>query len=150
MKRFSYILDPVFIIAFLLYATNRLAIKPALGSENILFWSYFNDLLLIPCALPPLLWLHKKLGLRHFDRKPTIKEILLHLMVWSICFELIAPLLYDNATGDLLDILAYWIGGSIAWIIWNKCKRHGKVPDRKVYPVLIFRGLGTFKARGKD
>jgi hypothetical protein len=87
--------------------------------ENILFWSYFDDLLLIPCVLPSALWMHQRLGLRNHNEMPKVKEVLLHLLVWSIFFELIAPYFYSSATGDPFDVLAYCIGGIFSWIIWS-------------------------------
>jgi hypothetical protein len=83
--------------------------------------SHFNDLLVIPCLLPLLLWLHRCLLLRSHDSFPSALEVALHLVVWSVCFELIGPLLLHWGTADPIDVIAYWIGGVGSWIIWQRC-----------------------------
>ena len=55
---------------------------------------YFNDTLFIPAALPLMLWLHRRLGLRDSDARPEWPEIGLHLAVWSVATEAVAPLLF--------------------------------------------------------
>ncbi|WP_156345593.1 hypothetical protein [Verrucomicrobium spinosum] len=59
--RFRYLLDPLFLVGCTAYALNRWLIKPQVGVEFIYY--QFNDLWVIPCALPPVLWLHRVLGL---------------------------------------------------------------------------------------
>lgn len=76
-------------------------------------------MLLIPCALPLVLWLQRKLGLRNHDGPPTVSEIAFHLVVWSILFEVIGPHIM-RVTGDPLDVLAYVVGGVAAGLWWNR------------------------------
>jgi hypothetical protein len=99
------------------YALNRWLLKPHLHSA--LLHSYFNDALLIPCALPLALLLQRWLGLRSHDAPPQPAEIALHLGVWSILFEWIGPHLVRHATGDPWDVAAYWIGGLLAGLWWR-------------------------------
>lgn len=82
----------------------------------------FNDLLLIPCALPLVLWVQRLLGLRTHDLPPTVFEIFSHLALWSVLFEGIGPRVL-NVTGDPLDVLVYFIGGAFAAIWWNVSSR---------------------------
>ncbi|HVV00038.1 MAG TPA: hypothetical protein VHH88_01665, partial [Verrucomicrobiae bacterium] len=89
MKRFGYLRDTLFLACCGLYALNRFVVKPHVRIP--FFHSWFNDVLLIPCALPPLLWLHRVLGLRGHDRFPGGLEILAHLAGWTILFEWIGP-----------------------------------------------------------
>ena len=117
---FQYLRDKTFVAGWCLYAFNRWLLKPSLPASETFFRGHFNDLLLIPCVLPPLLLLHRKLSLRHTDAPPRAREIALHLLVWSIYFELIGPLLLKRATGDPLDVLAYCAGGLVCWAIWNR------------------------------
>ncbi len=79
----------------------------------------FNDLLLIPAALPVVLWVQRLLQVRSHDAPPLWSEIILHLAVWSVLFEALGPR-WMPVTGDFLDVLAYWTGGIIAGCWWNR------------------------------
>src|SRR3954469_2013908 len=105
MQRFRYLADPLFLLCCVAYALNRWLVKPHVDSAFL--HGYFNDLLLIPCALPPVLWLQRQLGLRQHDQRPQFVETLFHLGVWSVLFELIGPHLIKYATGDPMDAVAY-------------------------------------------
>jgi len=112
--------DRLFLVGCLLYALNRWIFKAR--SANLFLHYYFNDVWLIPCALPPLLLLHRWLNLRDHDGPPTLAEITLHVLVWSILFEVIGPHLDSRATGDPWDVAAYAFGGAGAWIWWTRDK----------------------------
>ena len=116
MKRFGYWQDPLFLLCCGLYALNRWFLKPHLSSDFMR--GQFNDLLLIPCALPLVLWVQRQLGLRTHDRPPTALETISHLAVWSVLFEVIGPRVRP-VTGDPLDVLVYSIGGVVAVVWWN-------------------------------
>src|SRR5262245_22366690 len=83
---------------------------------------HFNDLLLIPCALPLVLWLQRRFDLRKHDGPPTWSEIALHVTLWSVLFEGIGPH-FLRVTGDVFDVLAYVIGGLLAGVWWNLAAR---------------------------
>lgn len=117
MTRFRYTRDPLFLSCCCLYALNRWAVKPWLTSG--FFHDHFNDLLLIPCALPPVLWLERKLGVRTHDAMPEWREIAYLLVVWSILFELAGPHLM-RVTGDIRDAIAYAVGGALAGLFWRR------------------------------
>jgi hypothetical protein len=117
---FGYLRDRLFLTSVALYAANRWALKPALPAGETFFRGHFNDLLVIPCALPPLLLLHRRLGLRRDDGPPRADEVALHLLVWSIFFEALAPLFVASAKGDPLDVVAYCAGGLASWLYWNR------------------------------
>jgi hypothetical protein len=82
--------------------------------------SGFNDLWLIPCALPPVLWLQSRLGLRPRDATPACAEIFLHLAFWSMLFEWIGPRYVARATGDPADVAAYAAGAILAALWWHR------------------------------
>ena len=115
--RFRYVRDPLFLLSLLLYLLNRTLLKPHFQTPFL--HNYLNDLLLIPCALPLVLLLQRKLRLRKQDDPPTFSEISFHLIIWSLLFEGIAPHLI-RTTRDPYDLLAYWGGGIISWIIWKR------------------------------
>lgn len=117
MKPFRYALDPLCIACCAFYAVNRWVIKPHVTS--VFLHGYFNDMLLIPCALPILLWAQRKLGLRKTDATPDLAEILFHLVIWSVLFEAIGPHIM-HTTGDIWDVVVYTIGAFVAWAWWNR------------------------------
>ena len=117
MPRFLYFRDPLFLTACVAYGVNRCLIKPHALPGFMMF--HFNDLWLIPCALPPVLWLHRRLGLRSQDGPPQPGEIAGHLIFWSLLFEWIIPKLM-HTSGDPADVAAYAAGAVIAGLWWNR------------------------------
>lgn len=117
MKRFGYALDPLCVIACGLYALNRWWLRQYVGGPFL--HGYFNDLLLIPAALPFLLWLQRKIGVRDNDGRPRWREIALHLAVWSFVAEAVMPHLNHHTTGDWRDVIAYTVGALAAGAWWQ-------------------------------
>lgn len=115
--RFRYFLDPLFLIGCACYAINRWLLKPRVHSEFLQYW--FNDFLLIPCALPVVLWLFRWLRLRGQDDPPRLGELAWILTVWSVLFEWAGPKFVSRATGDWRDVVMYWTGGLLAWTFWR-------------------------------
>ena len=118
MRRFRYLRDPVFLLGCAAYVINRWLIKPHFRSG--IFHSQFNDFWLIPCALPPVLWLHRQLGLRSHDDAPRLAEIASHLIFWSLLFEWIGPKFVSHTTGDFADVIAYTVGAIFSGIWWQR------------------------------
>jgi hypothetical protein len=118
VKCFGFCRDRLFLVACSLYALNRWGISPHVHSPFLRF--HFNDLLLIPCALPPLLSFQHWVGLRKSDAAPTPKEIIFYLAIWSILFEVIGPHIMRRATGDPWDVAAYAAGALFATYWWNR------------------------------
>jgi hypothetical protein len=118
MPRFGYLRDPAFLVGCVAYVLNRWCLKPHFHTG--FFHSYFNDLWLIPCALPPILWLHRRLGLRTRDDAPQFSEIVLHVAFWSLLFEWIGPRFVLHTTGDPFDVLAYAAGAMLAGLWWHR------------------------------
>src|ERR1051325_10326303 len=117
VKKFRYALDPLCLVCCALYGLNRWGIKPHTEIAFFRFW--FNDLLLIPCALPPLLQVHRWLRWRRDDRPPMVSEIAGHLLLWSLLFEAIGPHVMSGVTGDWRDVVAYALGAFVALCCWN-------------------------------
>jgi hypothetical protein len=117
MPRFVYWRDPLFLACTCFYALNRWWLKPHFAWPFLHNW--FNDLLLIPCALPILLWLYRKLHLRRGDAYPTLIETTSVLVVWSVLFEWLGPHLIRYTVGDWRDVAMYWCGGVVAWLVWQ-------------------------------
>jgi len=117
MRSFRYLRDELFIVSVLAYAINRWLVKPHVHSAFLR--GQFNDALLIPCALPVLLLIQRRLGLRTHDQPPTPGEISLNLVVWSLLFEVVGPHIM-HVTGDPLDVIAYAVGAVVAALWWNR------------------------------
>lgn len=119
VKRFGYWRDALCLGGCGLYALNRWVVAPRVDSAFL--HGYFNDTLLIPCALPLFLQLQRRLGLRQHDEPPRLGEIAFHLVVWSVLFEWIGPHLMQTV-GDPLDVLAYTVGAVLAGGWWHRDK----------------------------
>ncbi len=117
MKTFIYGRDPLCLLAMGLYAINRWGLKPRVDVRFL--HDHFNDLLLIPAALPLVLWAQRKFGWRNHDLPPDTKEIALHLIVWGIIAEGVGPFLFDHATHDWRDLVAYTAGAVLAGLWWR-------------------------------
>jgi hypothetical protein len=117
VKRFGYVRDPLCLAACGLYALNRLWLRGHLGGTFLT--GYFNDLLFIPAALPLVLWVQRRMGVRENDQPPRWREIALHVVVWSIVAEGIMPHLIQRATGDWQDVIAYAAGAVAAGCWWQ-------------------------------
>jgi ubiquinone/menaquinone biosynthesis C-methylase UbiE len=118
VKGFRYALDPICLVACALYALNRWLIGPAYSWPFLR--DYFDDLLLVPAALPLILGVQRWWGLRSHDRPPTAAEILAHLVVWSLIAELLGPSFFPWVVGDPADVAAYALGAALAGTWWNR------------------------------
>ena len=117
MKSFGYLRDPLCVAACVLYALNRWWLRDYVGGAFLT--GYFNDLLLIPAALPLVLWVQRRIGVRADDRPPQWGEIALHLRVWAFVAEALMPLLAAHATADWRDVVAYSAGALGAGCWWR-------------------------------
>jgi len=125
MKPFSYWRDPLFLIAALGYALNRWLIKPLTLSPFL--HGHFNDLLVIPAALPLVLWMQRFTRLRQHDMPPTWAEIGCHLAIWSVICEVIGPRWLHHGTADIWDVAAYGAGAIVAGLWWNRSMQRNSV-----------------------
>lgn len=117
---FKFFRDGLFLVSCILYAVNRFVLKP--HTDSVFFNGYFDDLLLIPCALPIALMLQKVLRIRSSGGPPSTPEVFSHLAVWSVVCEWIGPKMFTNSRGDPYDVLAYTVGAIGAWAWWNRAR----------------------------
>ena len=130
-RRFRYAFDPVCLSACALYAVNRFAIKPHVGPG--FFHSQFNDVLLIPAALPLLLWVYRRVGWRRDDAPPSSREVALYTAVWAVICEGVGPrMMPQYGVADGWDVVAYAAGAAVAWIFWNRVARRSGRPVTEV------------------
>jgi len=116
---FAYLADKTFLAACALYAANRFWGKPLLGDSLHFLRNHLDDCLLIPAALPPLLYVFRKLGLRRDDLPPSLREVAKWTLLWSIAFEWAFPLFLHKGVADWRDVLAYATGGLVSWMLWR-------------------------------
>ena len=118
MAGFRYWRDPICLAACAAYIVNRWLLLPhfAMGP---LMRGHFSDCLLIPAALPLVLWLQRRLALRTHDGVPTGKEILLHLAIWAFITEGAGPFLTHHGTADWRDVAAYSAGAAACYVFWR-------------------------------
>jgi hypothetical protein len=124
---FQYVCDPLFLLATGAYALNQLVLKPRIHSPFL--HNHFNDLLLIPAALPMILWVQRVLRLRTNDCAPTWAEMIMHLVVWSVICEYIGPFWLKWGTGDIWDVASYAVGGIAACLWWHLSARRSRTPQ---------------------
>lgn len=117
MKRFGYLRDPLCILACGLYALNRFWLRGHVGGPFLT--GHFNDLLFIPAALPLVLWVQRRVGVRENDQPPRWREITFHLAVWSVVAEVLMPHVMQHAIGDWRDVIAYTVGAIVAGCWWQ-------------------------------
>ena len=128
MNRFGYLHDRLFWLSLTAYSVNRLIIRPHwsgfLHSHSLWLWeffhSHFDDVLLIPAALPVVLWLQRLLRLRDHDRPPGWLEMFGHLAIWSVMCKLVGPYLLHIGVADPWDVLAFTAGGVAACLWWQR------------------------------
>jgi hypothetical protein len=118
--RYRYLKDPMFAGCVMLYLVNRWILKPFL--PNTFSVSYLNDLICIPFWVPIMLFIMRRMRLRKTDLPPQTNEIIIPLILWSIVFEVVLPVIpafKGLATADPMDILCYTLGACIAAVIWR-------------------------------
>lgn len=118
MNRFGYLRDPLFALAVAGYVLNRFWLRYHFHSRFLS--GYFDDVLLIPAALPVVLWLQRITTLREHDRNPTWGEMSLHLVIWSVICEWLGPRWLHHGFADPWDVLAYAVGGIGACLWWHR------------------------------
>jgi hypothetical protein len=135
-RRFRYCADPVFLTATGLYVLNKLCFKPWAQGYTVFFAYYVNDLLCIPFCLPPVLSVYRWLRLRRAYSFPTRFEVLIHLVVWSLFFEWIAPVLIKGpfvwTVADPWDVVAYAVGAGIAGLFWGTWRLPSRLRGRRL------------------
>ena len=128
MRRFGYLHDRLFCVSLAAYVFNRLVVRPHLGHffQGHLHWawpflySHLDDLLLLPAALPVVLWLQRMGGLRQHDGPPGGREMLFHFAIWSVMCKVVGPLFLNVGVADPWDVLCFAAGGLAAGLWWNR------------------------------
>ena len=138
MNGFGYLRDRLFLGSLAAYAINRLLIRPHLGNffHTHLSWawpflhSHFDDLLMMPVALPIILWVQRLLNLRKHDHPPGWLEMSTHLAVWSVMAKVVGPFALHIGVADPWDVLFFTAGGVLACAWWQRSVKqsHSALP----------------------
>lgn len=116
-KKYKFIRDYFFLISLIIYGLNYVSIKFGIYT-NYFMQCYFNDIFLVPVALPVVLYIVKLLKYRG-SYYPTLSEILTCLIIWSVFFEYIGPKYLNKGIADVYDVIAYFIGAVVSFIVWR-------------------------------
>lgn len=79
------------------------------------FQNYWNDLVIMPLILKVVLLILQRIHGRAFTLHPFY--ILCTWIYFSILFELILPEFHTRYTADFVDVIMYFLGGIIFYIL---------------------------------
>ncbi|PKL67890.1 MAG: hypothetical protein CVV28_03980 [Methanobacteriales archaeon HGW-Methanobacteriales-1] len=107
----------IFITCIILYGFNTLIFSNInVYKLNYFFSSYFNDLL-----APLLLFSYINLLLSLIDKKIySLKYLILIIVLCSFVWEYLAIFLKPTSVPDPIDIIFYFLGTLLYWIIYKK------------------------------
>lgn len=127
MSGFGYLQDRLFLSSLSAYALNRLVILPRFGvfvhSQFPWSWRFLHghldDLLMMPAALPVVLWIQRQLKWRTHHGPPGWGEMAGHLLIWSVMCKLIGPYFLHIGVADPWDLVCFAVGGFSACAWWK-------------------------------
>lgn len=98
------------------YALNRLLFIQMMPEFGFLR-QYLSDILALPVYLPVSLFFAWRLHLIPVDYRLHFTHILAAVVIFSLIFEGIIPVFDKSTIGDPFDILAYFAGGFLVYIV---------------------------------
>ncbi len=98
------------------YALNRLLFIQMMPEFGFLR-QYLSDILALPVYLPVSLYFAWRLHLIPEDYRLHFTHILAAVVIFSLIFEGIIPVFDKSTIGDPFDILAYFAGGFLVYIV---------------------------------
>ena len=103
-------------ISATVYALNRLLLVQMMPEVGFLK-KYLSDMLALPVYLPVSLYLARRLHLVPQEYKLHFTHIFAAVLIFGLIFEGIVPVIDTTATRDTFDILAYFAGGLLVFIV---------------------------------
>jgi len=103
-------------ISVSIYAINRLFLIQMLPEIGFLKY-YLSDILALPVYLPTSLYLAWRLHLISGEYRLDFIHILGAVLTFSLLFEGIVPVFDATTTRDPYDVLAYFAGGLLVYIV---------------------------------
>lgn len=89
--------------------------------------NHFTDLITIPMYAYLIEYLMNEILGYHW--KPDFKFILTSVLYLSILFEVVCPMLSERFTADILDFVAYLVGGVVYYFLRIKLVNFFKCED---------------------
>lgn len=86
---------------------------------------YVGDFLALPVIVPIMTNVEILLGVRDRSRI-TLLEITFYTFLFSLVFEWYSPMILNRGTSDLLDIIAYFLGGATLFLLGPESTLIGK------------------------
>jgi hypothetical protein len=111
-------LATLFVVAIVAYAANRWGMKPR-WPGNVFLQNYFNDLWMMPCAVPAWCWGCEALKIRAPFQRARSREIVALLVLWSVLFEVMGPRFLHHGVADVRDVIAYATGAFLTAAVMN-------------------------------
>ncbi|MCF7808704.1 MAG: hypothetical protein K9M49_05605 [Candidatus Marinimicrobia bacterium] len=117
-------------VSAILYLINRFVLVEMVADPTF-FKSYVGDFFALPVYLPLSIWLAHKFAIIDETFTLSIWHLLLAVLIFSIIFELIVPVIDSSSTRDFGDIIAYLDGGILVFIVsaWNRNKQTNEGPS---------------------
>lgn len=108
---------PLMLIVLLLYGLNKLVLSPQLaGSIGEFFRFYFNDLICplfyLSCVQILLIWAGYEMS--------TYKVVLFWGLLGGVIWEFLIPLLKPTSVCDYKDLLCYFLGSTLYYVIYKR------------------------------
>lgn len=111
-------LNLVLLTACILIYVCNLWVKRSPWGEDMTFLRFYLNDILAPIALLSYINIRLIIMGRHSINK--IKHVIFICLLCSLVWEICGGLLNVNSTFDYLDIICYFCGGTLYWIIINK------------------------------
>lgn len=114
-------------ISAILYLINRFIII-GMVEDPTFFSSYVGDFFALPVYLPLSVWLAHRLRLIDEAFELSVWHLFLAVLLFSVIFEGILPIIDTTATRDPGDIIAYLDGGILVYVVnsWKRPKEETK------------------------
>lgn len=100
----------------IIYVLNRLIVIPMLPEIGF-FNKYLGDVLALPVYLPLSIYLAWRLDLIPEDFQLHLVHIAVAGIIFSILFEGIMPIFDSTSTRDPFDVMAYFAGGLMVYMV---------------------------------
>lgn len=117
----------LFYICFGIFLLNLLLLNSSLPLPTF-FSSYLNDLLCMPVVLCVCLFLIRKISNRK-NLKISLFSALSLAVLYSIYFEIYLPNVTERYTADVVDVLLYFTGALLFWLVQKTEKQRKRQPE---------------------
>jgi hypothetical protein len=115
--KLNLIAPTAIVIGGTLYLVHRVLIAFELAYHGWWIRGYVGDVLALVVCVPLFLSIQSIAGLRLPSHSIKLIDIVLFWFIFSVFFEMVAPMFWIHQTADAWDVVAYALGGAILWIL---------------------------------